>query len=54
MDTAREYHRLALDCLELAEASRDPIVREQMVRLAELVARMHDRHSTRNQERRAA
>jgi hypothetical protein len=40
MEAAWEYHRLALDCLELAEAARDPAVRKQMIRLAERWARM--------------
>jgi anti-sigma factor NepR-like protein len=42
MQAAREYHQLALDCLELAEAPRDPTVREQMIRLATRWARMAD------------
>jgi hypothetical protein len=40
MEAIPRYHRLALDCLQLAEAARDPAVREQMLRLSELWARM--------------
>jgi hypothetical protein len=53
MQAAHQYHRLALDCLELAEAARDPSVRDHMIRLAELWASMADRAIS-EQERRVA
>jgi len=40
--SARKYHQLALDCLSLAEAARDPAVQDQMLRMAERWARMAD------------
>jgi hypothetical protein len=54
MRTAREYHCLALDCLDLAEVTRDPEIREQMIRLAKQCARKGDRAESRvGNERRA-
>ena len=40
MDTVRKYRRLALDCLQMAEAAQDPATREDMTRLAHLWARL--------------
>jgi hypothetical protein len=40
MDAARKYHQIALDCLNLAEVSRDLATQEKMIRLAELWARL--------------
>ena len=42
MDAIRKYQQLALDCLSLAEAARDPAIQDQMIRMAELWARMAD------------
>ena len=42
MDAVRKYQQLALDCLNLAETSRDPATQEQMIRLAEFCARLGD------------
>ena len=50
MEIAQKYRRVALDCLQLAEAARDPNVRDQMVRLAELWARLADRKDPRDQQ----
>ena len=36
MDTARSYHQLAMDCLKMAEAARDPATQDEMIRLAQL------------------
>jgi len=40
MDAARNYHRLALDCLKMAQRAQDPATREDMTRLAQLWARL--------------
>jgi hypothetical protein len=40
--SARKYHELALDCLNLAEAAHDPATQDQMLRLAERWARLAD------------
>jgi hypothetical protein len=42
MDAARQYHQLALDCLNLAGATHDPATQDQMMRLAEFCARLAD------------
>jgi hypothetical protein len=42
MDAIRKYHQLALDCLNLAEATRDPATQDQMLRLAEFCAKLAD------------
>jgi hypothetical protein len=42
MDAVRKYHQLALDCLNLAEATRDPATQDQMLRLAEFCAKLAD------------
>lgn len=38
MDAARNYKRLALDCLKIAQRAHDPAIREKMTRLAQLWA----------------
>jgi hypothetical protein len=43
MDSIRKYHQLALDCLNLPDAARDPAIQNQMLRMAELWARLADR-----------
>jgi hypothetical protein len=43
MGTAQNYHRMALECLELAEAARDPAAQDALIRMAELWARLADR-----------
>jgi hypothetical protein len=42
MDTVQNYNRLALDCLKMAERTRDPATREDMTRLVQLWARLAD------------
>jgi hypothetical protein len=42
MDAARQYEQLALDCLNLAGATRDSATQDQMMRLAEFCARLAD------------
>ena len=54
MQAAQDYHRLAPDCLDLAEATRDPEIREQMIRLAEHCARIADRQEGRTEHERQA
>jgi len=43
MDPASKYHDFALECLDLAVGTRDLETREQMIRMAELWARLADR-----------
>jgi hypothetical protein len=43
MDSIRNYHQLALDCLNLAQAARDPAIQDRILRMAELWARLADR-----------
>ncbi len=43
MDPVSKYHELALECLDIAAVTRDLKTREQMLRLAELWARLADR-----------
>lgn len=43
MGAARNYHRMALECLELAEAARDPVSQDTLIRMAELWASLADR-----------
>ena len=43
MDSTRGYRRLALHCMELAEAVEDPATQEQMVQLAEVCTRLAER-----------
>jgi len=40
MDSVRKYHQLALDCLNLAEAARDPAIRGQMLQMVELLGQI--------------
>jgi hypothetical protein len=47
MDTARNYHRLALDCLKTAQRAQDPAIREEMTRLAQLWARLAEQARSR-------
>ena len=54
MDSVRKYHQFALDCLNLAEAARDPAIRDQMLRMVELWARLADRAEETDQLHRAA
>ena len=54
MRAAQEYHRLTLNCLDLAEATRDPKMREQMIRLAEHCAWIADRQEGRTEHERQA
>ena len=42
MDTVRNYNRLALDYLNMAERTQYPATREEMTRLAQLWARLAD------------
>jgi hypothetical protein len=42
MDAARQYERLALDCLNLAEGTRDPATQNQLIRLAEFCVKLAD------------
>jgi len=49
METARKYHQLALDCLQMAEATHDVAIQDQMIRMAELWARLADRAEDRTQ-----
>jgi hypothetical protein len=42
MDTFQNYHRLALDCLKMAERAHESATREDMIRLAHLWARLPD------------
>jgi hypothetical protein len=43
MGPMRNYHRMALECLELAEAARDPASQDMLIRMAELWASLADR-----------
>jgi hypothetical protein len=40
MTAARKYEQLALECLNLVEATRDPVARERLLRLAEFCGRL--------------
>jgi hypothetical protein len=42
MEAARNYQRLALDCLNLAEAAQEGPGRESMIRMAEYWVRQAD------------
>ena len=46
MGAARNYHRMALECLELAEAARDPASQDTLIHMAELWAGLADRAET--------
>jgi len=52
--SARKYHQVALDCLNLAEAARDPVIQDQMLRMAERWAKLADRAEERDQSHPAA
>jgi len=43
MGPKRNYHKMALECLELAEAARDPATQDTLIRMAELWASLADR-----------
>ncbi len=43
MDSTRSYHRLALHCIELAEAVDDPTTQDQLVQLAEAYTTLAER-----------
>ena len=43
MGAARNYHRMALECLELAEAARDSASQDALIRMAEFWASLADR-----------
>jgi len=43
MGAAQNYHRMALECLELAEAARDPANQDTLIHMAELWAGLADR-----------
>lgn len=47
MEAAQNYRRLAWDCLQLSEATRDVAAQQKMIRLAELWARLADRAESR-------
>ncbi len=51
MGAARNYHRMALECLELAEAARDPASQDALIRMAELWARLADRAEAKSPSR---
>ena len=40
MNAAHKYHQMALDCLSLAEATRDPATQDRLLRLADFCARL--------------
>jgi len=42
MRAARDYHRMALECLELAEAARDAASQDTLIHMAEFWARLAD------------
>jgi hypothetical protein len=43
MNAAKEYHQAALDCLNLAEAARDTVIQDTLIRMAERWAQLADR-----------
>ena len=43
MSAAQDYHRMALECLELAETARDPASQDALIHMAEFWARLADR-----------
>jgi hypothetical protein len=43
MGAAQHYHRMALECLELAEAARDAASQDVLIHMAELWAKLADR-----------
>jgi hypothetical protein len=42
MNAAKKYEELALDCVYLAEAARDPATQDRLLRLAGFCARLAD------------
>jgi hypothetical protein len=48
MGAEQRYHRLALECLELAGAARDPENQDTLIHMAELWARLADRAQAKN------
>ena len=40
MNVASKYEQLAMDCLSLAEAARDPGTQDRLLRLADFCARL--------------
>jgi hypothetical protein len=51
MGAAQNYHRMALECLELAEAARDPASQDALIRMAELWAGLADRAEAKSSSR---
>jgi hypothetical protein len=51
MGPTRNYHRMALECLELAESARDPASQDMLIRMAELWASLADRAEHRAEEK---
>jgi hypothetical protein len=51
MGPAQNYHRMALECLQLAEAARDPASQDALIRTAELWARLADRAEAKSPSR---
>ena len=43
MSAAQDYHRMALECLDLAETARDPSSQDTLIHMAEFWARLADR-----------
>jgi hypothetical protein len=43
MGATHDYHRMALECLELAEAARDPASQDTLIHMAEFWASLADR-----------
>lgn len=42
MSAAQDYHRMALECLDLAETARDPASQDTLIHMAEFWARLAD------------
>jgi hypothetical protein len=42
MNAAKKYEQLALDCVNLAEAARDPATQDRLLQLAGFCARLAD------------
>jgi hypothetical protein len=54
MKAPAEYRQVALDCIELADAARDPAAREAMIHLARQCAELARRADSSDDERQAA
>ena len=54
MKAPSEYRQVALDCVELADAARDPAAREAMIQLAKQCAELARRADISDAERQAA